>query len=569
MFSSARSPARDRIRDSKPDGDSITLLPSNFLPPSYSFEDLCRELVDERQEGEDEELENLVILASCLKENSTLSKKADDDIWHEKLEDHLSKKLLPDGKTFSLDKIDEEDKPDKVHKIKQCKEKYSLCILSIEHLLSISSNTSQSPKNSTLLSLIPFTSTNYAWTTPQSQLIAVTILDKYESYAKSPEFLVNHLLRSFIRLIFSEAPTPESITASSRKAHPSSAPPRHFDILESSPSKQPWRSNIPYTIPVLQWIVDVIPADLLRTQAWPLLTTPILILLDSSSNPIRIHALRILPMLFSKMGDKLLQQTGLGDVFENTIHPVLLFLPSTTPVEETLKLLPEGYKALNALCNAIWPSKGDEDASTSVTTIAIKKPSKHTTTPSKSPAQLRLAFLDRIIRHAVLPAYLHCQEIPSVVEILVVQTGIIIPEMKIPGVKHLKDILPILVNILSNPFFPDTSPSLVSNTLKTLREIILVFWPRITTDEHRLVIISALTLLNCHICSKVDDKSEEQKDASSEILNELRETGKVFTAVVQQAGDEKERQSFEQELVKIIEADGTLARVFGARDTQS
>ncbi|KAF7903657.1 uncharacterized protein EAF01_006706 [Botrytis porri] len=562
MFSSGRISAKERMRNSKPDEHGIPLLPSSVLPPSYSFEDLYRELVDKKQQGEDEELENLVILASSLKENSNISKNADDDIWHEKLEDYLSKKLLPDGKIFSLDKIDEGDTPDKVHQIKQCKEKYSLCILAIENLLIISSKTSQPPKNSTLLPLIPFTNANYAWTTPQSQLIAITILGKYESYVKSPEFLVNHLLRSFIRLIFSEAPTPESITASSRKALPSSAPPRHFDILESSPSKQPWRSNIPYTIPVLQWIVNVIPSDLLRAQAWPLLTTPILILLDSPSNPIRIHALRILPTLFSKMGNKLLQQTGLGDVFENTIHPVLLFLPSTTPVEETLKLLPEGYKALNALCNAIWPSKGDEEASSSVTTIAIKKPLKHNTIPSKSPAQLRLAFLDRIIRHAILPAYLHCQEIPSVVEILVVQIGIIIPEMNISGVKHLKDILPILVNILSNPFFPETSPSLVINTLKTLRGVALVLWPRISTDEHRLVIISALTLLNCHICSKVDEKSEEKKGKNSEILNELLETGKVFTAVVQQAGDEKERESFEQELARIIEADGTLTRVF-------
>ncbi|KAF7910574.1 hypothetical protein BELL_0121g00110 [Botrytis elliptica] len=563
MFLSALSPARDTLRNSKHDENGITLLSSSALPPSYSFEDLYQELVDKKQEGEDEELETLVILASSLKENSNIVKKADDDIWHEKLEDYLSKELLPDGKIFSLDKIDEEDKPDKVHKIKQCKEKYSLCILSIEHLLNISSNTTQPPKNSTLLSLIPFTSTNYAWTTPRSQLIAITILDKYESYVKSPEFLVNHLLRSFIRLIFSEAPTPESITASSRKAFPSSAPPRHFDILESSPSKQPWRSTIPYTIPVLKWVVDVIPPDLLRAQAWPLLTTPILILLDSPSNPIRTHALRILPTLFSKMGDKLLQQTGLGDVFENTIHPVLLFLPSTTPVEETLKLLPEGYKALNALCNAIWPtSKGDEEPSTSVTTIALKKPSKHNTAPSKSPAQLRLAFLDRIIRHAILPAYLHCQEIPAVVEILVVQIGIIIPEMRISSVKYLKDILPILVNILSNPFFPDTSPSLVINTLKTLREVILVLWPRISADDHRLVIISALTLLNCHICVKVDEKSKERKEAGLEILNELLVTGKVFTAVVQQAGDEKERENFERELARIIETDGTLARVF-------
>lgn len=145
-----------------------------------------------------------------------------------------------------------------MHKIEQYKEKYSLCIVSIDHLLNIPSKTSKPPKNSTLLSLIPFTSTDYAWTTPQSQLTAIAILDRYESYTQSPEFLVTYLLKSFIRVIFSEARTPESVTASSRKAHPSSAPPRQFDILESSPSKQPWRSNNPYTIPVLQWIVDVI-----------------------------------------------------------------------------------------------------------------------------------------------------------------------------------------------------------------------------------------------------------------------------------------------------------------------
>ncbi|RAL65756.1 hypothetical protein DID88_005422 [Monilinia fructigena] len=276
------------------------------------------------------------------------------------------------------------------------KGKYTLCILSISNLFEIYSKPLYQPKDSTLLSLLPFTNTANPWTTPQSQQIATAILEKHNLYIQSPEFLVTYLLQSFIRPIFSKMPAPKSVTASSRKAAPSSAPPRHFDIRESSPSRQPWRSNIPYTIPVLKWIIESISSDILRTQAFPLLIPPLLTLLDSPSNSIRSHTLQILPLLFFKMGDKLLLQTGLGDVFEDAIHPVLLFLPSLTPVEDTLKLLPVGYKALYALCDARWSEKKEGEANTRLTGLG-NKPSNSTANPSKSPAQLRLAFLDRII----------------------------------------------------------------------------------------------------------------------------------------------------------------------------
>ncbi|KAJ8067772.1 hypothetical protein OCU04_003373 [Sclerotinia nivalis] len=562
MFTFARSPARDRIYDVTSHKNGITLLPSNFLPESYTFEDLYRELVKENEAGKDEELVSLLILASCLKEKSNIVEGPDDEKWYEKFEDYLSNTALLDGKIFSLDKSDEEEQSDEAHKFKQYRDKYSLCILSISYLLEISSNPFQPPKNSTLLSLIPFTSTKNPWTTPQSQQIATTILEKHSLYVQSPKFLVTYLLKSFIRRIFSEAITPKSITASSRKAAPSSAPPRHLDIRESSPSRQPWRSNIPHTIPVLQWIIESISPDILRTdEVFPQLVPAILILLDSPSNSIRIHALRLLPTLFSKMGGKLLIQTGLGDVFEDAIHPVLLFLPSITPVEDTLKLLPAGYEALYALCDAKWPEKEDEQASTGAITAPTSSISGQTTNTPESTARLRLAFLDRIIRRAILPAYTHCQEIPSVVEILISQIGIIIPKMKIFGVRHLKDILPMMSNTLINPFFPDTSPSLVIKTLQTLREVILVLWPRISVKEHRLLILQALGLLYCNTRSNSVGKFEEQKRLEGEIMKELQETGKVFVAAVRMGEDEVE-QAFKQELDKIIQAEGELAIIF-------
>ncbi|CAD6448751.1 dd3292e5-bb48-432e-9c6d-252aaf7ae78a [Sclerotinia trifoliorum] len=565
MFTLARSSAIDRIYDVTSHKNGIPLLPSNFLPESYTFEDLYRELVKKNEAGKDEELVSLLILASCLKEKSNIVEGPDDEKWYEKFEDYLSNTTLPDGKVFSLDKHDEEQS-DQVHKAKQRRDKYSLCILSISYLLEISSKSLQQPKNSTLLSLIPFTSTENPWTTPQSQQIATKILEKHSFYVQSSKFLVTYLLISFIRPIFSEAAAPKSITASSRKAAPSSAPPRHLDIRESSPSRQPWRSNIPHTITVLQWIIGSISPEILRTdEVFPQLVPALLILLDSPSNPIRIHALRLLPSLFSKMGKKLLIKTGLGEVFEDAIHPVLLFLPSITPVEDTLKLLPVGYEALYAICDAKWPERDDEQTSTGAITAPTSSLLSQKTNTAESTIRLRLAFLDKIIRHAILPAYTHCQEIPSVVEILISQIGIIIPKMKISGVKHLKNILPIISNILINPFFPDTSPSLIIKTLRTLREVILVLWPRISVKEHRLLILRALGLLYCNTRSNSVGRSVDRKivdvEAETEITKELQETGKVFVAAVQM-GDDEAKEAFGLELDTLVQTEGGLASIF-------
>ncbi|ESZ95200.1 hypothetical protein SBOR_4431 [Sclerotinia borealis F-4128] len=560
MFKSTHKAAKDLITGLNADEDDVTTLPNHFLPESYSFEDLYRELVKEIVKGKDEEIENIIILASCLEHKSDAVLAADDGKWCEKLKDYLSETILPDGKVYSLDETD-----DKAFKIKQYRFKYTLCMVSISRLLELSPNPSSSPpKNSTLLSLIPYTTTKNPWTTSQSQRIAAAILEKHDLYIKSPEFLVTHLLQSFIRPIFSKTPAPKSVTASSRKAAPSSAPPRHFDIRELSPSRQPWRSNIPYTIPILQWIIEYIPSDLLRTQAFPLLIPPLLTLLDSPSNSIRIRTLQLLPTLFSKMGDKLLLQTGLGDVFEDAIHPVLLFLPSITPVEDTLSLLLVGYHALYALYDTRWPSTKDEETGTRELTLSINKPSKPTNPTSKSPTHLRLAFLDRIIRHAILPAHLHCQEIPSVVQILISQLGICISKMGIWGVKHLKDILPIITNILMNPFLPRASPSLIIETLNTLREIILVLWPRISFDVHRLIILQALALLHGNVGTELADASEDEaiKNTQGEIMKGLRQTARVFVVAVKGTEDEDVKGIFEEELDSVIEANGDLATLF-------
>ncbi|RAL65757.1 hypothetical protein DID88_005423 [Monilinia fructigena] len=59
--------------------NNMTLLPTSYIPESYTFEDLYRELAKEREEVKDEELESILILASYLKESNRLKGTDDDD----------------------------------------------------------------------------------------------------------------------------------------------------------------------------------------------------------------------------------------------------------------------------------------------------------------------------------------------------------------------------------------------------------------------------------------------------------------------------------------------------------
>ena len=98
-------------------------------------------------------------------------------------------------------------------------------------------------------------------------------------------------------------------------------------------------------------------------------------------------------------------------MFEDAIHPTLLFLPSITPVRESLQLLPVAYEALGALCDARFLAANDPE---------------------------RLKFLDSIIRRGILPGYLHSSQTPALVRILIFELSKTMSRMGIHSVKHLK-----------------------------------------------------------------------------------------------------------------------------------
>lgn len=148
------------------------------------------------------------------------------------------------------------------------------------------------------------------------------------------------------------------------------------------------------------------------SRSWHLFIPPLLTLLDDSATSIRASGLVLLSELLQKIPQRMLEQTGLGDVFEEAVLPTLSFLPSLTPVDESLLLLKEAYKALFILSDLRFDIKKVQSS--------------------------RNRLLDRILRQGVFHGLDHCGGNASITELLLTEMSDIVDRMGIYSIKHLK-----------------------------------------------------------------------------------------------------------------------------------
>jgi hypothetical protein len=257
---------------------------------------------------------------------------------------------------------------------------------------------------------------------------------------EGPDFIIDFLLQSIIRPLFSKS-KPAAITAAGRKSMPSSAPPRNYNISESlDPARKPWKYTSPFSIAVLEWAVtnssvnnpSFLPIKYFYTnpylnqenimeRSWNLFIPPLVTLLDDPSTPIRSRALSILSSFLPKIGGKRLKQTGLAEVFEEAVMPTLMFLPSITPVDESMQLLPPAYNALFVLADVRWGKASNAEIE-----------------PESKVSAEKLKFYDHIMRKGILTGYGHAHEHVKIVVLLTEQIGFIVEKMGLAAVKHLK-----------------------------------------------------------------------------------------------------------------------------------
>ena len=136
-------------------------------------------------------------------------------------------------------------------------------------------------------------------------------------------------------------------------------------------------------------------------------------LLDDSSTAWKVRGCSLLNHFLGVIPPKLLERTGLGEVFQSALMPCLLHLPSLTPEDESLQLLSAVYPTLISLINARFSDREQDRAR-------------------------RQKELNAIFRVGILKGYAHAGENVRIAEFLVGRMGDLVDEMGIESCKHLK-----------------------------------------------------------------------------------------------------------------------------------
>ena len=135
----------------------------------------------------------------------------------------------------------------------------------------------------------------------------------------------------------------------------------------------------------------------------------LLALVEDDETAIRHSGLQLLASFLDRCPQSVLQDTGIGSVFEDAVFPTLLFLPTLTPEDESVRLLHTAYGVLILL------ARTDPDMSNLT----------------------RRRRLDRLLRSGVFTGYHHASEHVRIVEVLMMHTAAIIKALGVYTIKHL------------------------------------------------------------------------------------------------------------------------------------
>ncbi|KAL2140987.1 hypothetical protein VTI28DRAFT_2992 [Corynascus sepedonium] len=367
-----------------------------------------------------------------------------------------------------------------------------------------------------LFTLLACADETQTWPRPETKTTAERLLEQQlKNVPDAPtkeKFLTETVLQTYLRPLFSKS-KPASVTASGRRAeYADGAANRGESMPDESALIKPWKYTDLRAVSAVGWAVR--EADsLLIAKHWPLFIPVLLTLVDDVTTSIRRRGLVILADFLHKVPDRTLHDTGLAKVFEDAIFPTLAFLPSLTPERESVELLNPAYGALRKLADK-QPTAGKEGSR--------RKP--------------KIILLDRMLREGVFMGYFHAKEHVRIVEVLCQQTMPILDEMGVHAVKHLKDLIPMLSAIMTDPFAP-VAPATLLAAIQALQRVLANCWPRIPGSPWQDEIINALVLCWLHL-------DEHEQSPTGEVYIQLKQelltTSKVLAALLKTSKSENE-----------------------------
>ncbi|KAK1518246.1 hypothetical protein CPAR01_15895 [Colletotrichum paranaense] len=283
-----------------------------------------------------------------------------------------------------------------------------------------------------LIVIAAYTDRKRTWTTVNAELYAREILERSLDDVQKQAFITSVVLEGFIRPLFSRNSS-SRITSTGRKAHFADDSQDRFTPGASADTNdaKSWKTTQAYAITVFSWAVEqshvgYTSDNALVEKSWPLFTPVLLALLDDPDTEYKARGLAVLGDFLVKCPGKVLVQTGLGDVFEQSVFPTLLSLPTLTPEKESLLLLGPAYSAIIRLAKIQFPGEGDRDK--------------------------KKGLLTRLLREGVFMGYWQASDYVGIVELLARQTTSIVNELGFLATAHLKELLSMISAIMTDPF---------------------------------------------------------------------------------------------------------------------
>lgn len=356
---------------------------------------------------------------------------------------------------------------------------------------------------------------------------AIEEVKSHQANGELTSDLIRHFLKLTIRPLFLKADgnnNSSSVTPQGRKL--ASKPlPRKLGI--SAMETPLWKgAKDAYALDVLRWVVGSLEKKTV-VEVWPLVIPPVLTLVDDWETKYKAVGAEFLGNLLKVVEPALLQRTGLGDVFEEALMPCLAYLPPSTPEQEAVQLLRAVYPALIVLERVRFPS-GDSSGKFSVQEVRRQ----------------RTKFLDKVIRDGAVYGISSCHSHPSIVIITCEQLTILLNEMGIDAVRHIKYILPLLTEVLGHPL-GKASLLMLQQATEALQALIINCWPRMV--EYRGEVLKGLTL--CWLGVEKDPAAEHLKTTMKETVVLLGEAIKG-------------QHDLQEDCKVLIEADGRLRGLF-------
>lgn len=148
----------------------------------------------------------------------------------------------------------------------------------------------------------------------------------------------------------------------------------------------------------------------------------LLALVEDESIEVKARGLRSLTVFVETCPAQVLQNTGIGRVFSDVTFPLLLYLPSVTPEDESVTILSPAYDVLTKLA-------------------------ERTGSPDSSE---RRKLFDKILRDGVFAGHHHASQYTRIVKVLMQKTAAVVNCLGIYSIKHLSVCCYV---------FPRTSPN--------------------------------------------------------------------------------------------------------------